>query len=65
MKFREWLILNEKAERTAAKIPLYPDLYHTKQYSDLYHVVSSPDYGVYVNAKLKPFRYLNFEKTKA
>ena len=64
MDFKNWFILSEKAERTSAKIPLYPELYHTKQYGPLYHTVSSADYTVYLNAKLKPFKWTNFDKTK-
>ena len=60
MEFKKWL-LNEKAERTSSKVPLYPVLYHTKQYSPLYHTLSAADYPVWLHLELKPFTWTNFE----
>jgi hypothetical protein len=61
MDFKQWLLFTEKAERTSSKVPLYPVLYHTKQYSPLYHTVSAADYAVWFHAKLKPFVYHNYK----
>ena len=60
MEFKNWLLLNEKAERTSSKVPLYPVLYHTKQYSPLYHTLSSADYPVWSTLELEPFIWNNF-----
>lgn len=60
MEFKKWL-LNEKAERTSSKVPLYPWLYHTKQYSPLYHCLSAADYPVWLHLKLEPFIWTNFQ----
>ncbi len=60
MEFKKWL-MNEKAERTSSKVPLYPELYHTKQYSPLYHTLAAADYPVWLHLKLQPYKYSNFE----
>ena len=60
MEFKEWL-LSEKAERTSSKVPLYPPLYHTKIYGPLYHTLAAADYPVWLELKLKPFTWENFQ----
>ena len=61
MNFKEWL-LSEKAERTSAKVPLYPALYHTKQYNALYHTPYSGDYLFWLNAELEPHTWDNYDR---
>lgn len=61
MEFKEWLQLNEKAERTSAKVPLYPPSYHTKQYLPLYHSPYVGDYPFWLHAKIKPHTWDNFQ----
>jgi hypothetical protein len=61
MEFKDWLLLNEKAERTSAKVPLYPPLYHTKQYGPLLHTLAAADYPVWLELKLKSFTWNNFQ----
>lgn len=60
MEFKKWL-LNEKAERTSSKVPLYPWLYHTKQYSPLYHTLGAADYPVWLHLEIEPFTWTNFQ----
>ena len=62
MEFKQWLILLEKAERTSAKVPLYPPQYHTKQYTPLYHAPYTADYVTWLHLKTKPFTYTDFEQ---
>ena len=61
MEFKNWFLLNEKAERTSSKVPLYPPLYHTKIYSKLYHTMAAADYPVWLELELKPFIWNNFQ----
>jgi hypothetical protein len=61
MKFKDWLLLTEKAERTSSKVPLYPVQYHTKQYSPLYHAPYAADYPVWLHLELKPYKWQNYE----
>jgi len=63
MEFKKWLLLNEKAERTSSKIPLYPWLYHTKQYSPLYHTMAAADYPVWLHLELEPYTWTNFQSS--
>lgn len=60
MEFKKWL-LTEKAERTSSKVPLYPWLYHTKQYSPLYHTLAAADYPVWLHLELKPYIWSNYQ----
>jgi hypothetical protein len=62
MNFKEWLTLNEKAERTAAKVPLYPAMYLTKQYNAQYHTPYSGDYITWLDLELKKHTYDNYDK---
>lgn len=62
MEFKQWFALNEKAERTSSKVPLYPALYHTKQYSPLYHTPYAGDYPVWLHLKLQPYTWQHFDK---
>jgi len=62
MEFRQWLILQEKAERTSSRVPLYPPQYHTKQYSPLYHAPYAADYQVWLHSKLLPYTYTDYQK---
>lgn len=61
MEFKDWLI-TEKAERTSAKVPLYPVLYHTKQYTPLYHAPYAADYNTWLGLELEPFTWQNYKK---
>jgi hypothetical protein len=61
MKFKEWFLIQEKAERTSSRVPLYPPQYHTKQYTPLYHAPYTADYPVWLKSKLQPFTYTDFE----
>ena len=60
MEFKKWL-MNEKAERTSSKVPLYPPQYHTKQYTPLYHTPYCADYPVWLQLELEPYKWSNYE----
>jgi hypothetical protein len=60
MNFKQWLV-NEKAERTSGRCPLYPELYHTKQYLPLYHAPYIADYAYWLHSKLEPYVWKNFQ----
>lgn len=62
MEFKNWLVLTEKSERTSSKVPLYPILYHTKQYSPLYHTAYTADYPVWLHLKLQPYTWQGFQR---
>jgi hypothetical protein len=61
MNFSEWLLLSEKAERTSGKAPLYPEMYHTKQYVPLYHAPYIADYAYWLHSKLEPHTWDNYQ----
>ena len=54
--------LQEKAERTSAKVPLYPPAYHTKQYSGLYHTPYAADYFVWLDLKVQKHTWDNYDR---
>lgn len=60
MEFKKWL-LTEKAERTSAKVPLYPVLYHTKAYSPLYHALAAADYITWLKLEIEPYTWTNYQ----
>jgi len=67
MDFKGWLQLYENACRTGAKYPLYPPSYCTHPYDYLgvkmYHIPTAADAIYYLDAKLAPFKWKNFDFT--